>query len=234
MANYDDPSVRYDNGLFYDDAQPAPERKIRMALIKLNLSNMNAPEVIQFGKNVHTGLTGNANVPTPNPTVAALQTLITAAENANDAYEAEKATLASKKSARDAAALALANGLRTEAYTVEVATGGDAAKIITTGFEVKSNGAPIGVPVQVTNLSVKASDMEGNLKANWKKVRGADAYEIQSSLDTPTTWVPKGSVTKTRAQVNSFTSGQRIWLRVRALGTAGEGPWSDAAAKIVP
>jgi hypothetical protein len=131
---------------------------------------------------------------------------------------------------------ALADGLRTEAFTVEVATGGLAAKIITTGFELRSNGSPIGVPTQVVNLSLKASDLEGALKAAWKKVHGADSYEIQVSPDpmTPSTWTPKGTVTKTRAELGGFTSGQRIWLRVRVIGAAGAGRWSDPSVKTVP
>ena len=39
---------------------------------------------------------------------------------------------------------------------------------------------------------------------------------------------------ETRVVLNSFTSGQRIWRRVRAISAAGPGPWSDPAVKIVP
>jgi hypothetical protein len=235
VANYDDLSglIKYDAGFYFDGYSPLESNK-PMAQIKSNLSSLTIAELIQLGKNVHTALTGNANVPTPNPALTALQTLNTNAEAANDAYQAGKDTLAALKAARDTAVQALKDGLRTEAFTVEVATGGVAAKIITTGFAVKSSGAPIGIPTQVLNLKLVAGDMDGTLKATWKKVRGADSYEINVCPDPITTWSPKGTVTKTRVLLNSFTSGQRIWMRVRAIGAAGEGPWSDPSVKTVP
>jgi hypothetical protein len=34
---------------------------------------------------------------------------------------------------------------------------------------------------------------------------------------------------------NSFTSGSKMWLRVRAVGADNnKGPWSDPAVKTVP
>jgi hypothetical protein len=33
---------------------------------------------------------------------------------------------------------------------------------------------------------------------------------------------------------SGLASGQRVWVRVRAIGAAGPGPWSDPATKIVP
>ena len=48
------------------------------------------------------------------------------------------------------------------------------------------------------------------------------------------TWTYKGTVTKAKATINSFVSGTRIWLHVRAIGAAGPGPWSDPAVKTVP
>jgi len=35
--------------------------------------------------------------------------------------------------------------------------------------------------------------------------------------------------------LKDFTSGVKMWIRVRALGAGNEpGPWSDPAAKTVP
>ena len=36
-------------------------------------------------------------------------------------------------------------------------------------------------------------------------------------------------------ELNSFTSGTKQWIRVRAIGANNQmGPWSDPAAKTVP
>jgi hypothetical protein len=234
MAHYGDPDARY--GACYYDGYVPPIAVTVMAKIKLDLYRKTVAAIIQFGKNVHTGLTGNAYVPTPAPTPAALQTGITNAETANDAYEMEKETVKAKKLARDAAVKALADLLRAEAVTVQAATGGDPAKILTTGFEVANGPTPAGVPDQVQHLEVSASNHDGALKAVWKKTPGAQRYELQASVDppAPTSWTLRSSATKTRADVNGFVSGVRIWLRVRAVNAAGEGPWSDPAVKTVP
>ena len=68
-----------------------------MASIVTGLNRMTDVQVIQFAKQIQTALTGNANVPAPNPPLSTLQTLIATAEGSIDAYEAEKAILRNKK-----------------------------------------------------------------------------------------------------------------------------------------
>jgi len=207
-----------------------------MPLIVTSLNTLTDAELIQFAKTVHTALKGNPNVPAPNPTLPALLNLITTAETSINAYEAEKAVLRSRKHVRDEAVKALYDGLRIEANTVQAVTGGDPDKIETTGFRVRVRPTPVGTPAQVTNLVLAAGPVDAALKAAWKPVRGVRSYELEASPDpiTPTSWNFKGTVTKSKATVNSFTSGAKVWLRVRGIGAAGPGPWSDPAVKTVP
>ena len=207
-----------------------------MASIVTGLTRMTDVQVIQFAKKVQTALTGNSNVPAPNPPLARLQELIAAADSSINAYEAEKAVLRNKKNMRDEALKALCNGLRLEADTVQAATSGDPDKMETTGFQTSKRPSPVGTPAQVTRLVVEAGDIEGTLKASWKPVRGVKVYEIETSPDPlgANVWTYKGTVTKAKATINSFASGARIWLHVRAIGAAGAGPWSEPAVKTVP
>ena len=207
-----------------------------MASIVTGLTRMTDVQVIQFAKQVHTALTGNPNVPAPNPPLAALQGLIATAEGSTDAYEAEKAVLRSKKNLRDEAMKALCNGLRLEADAVQAATSGDPDRMETTGFRTSKRPSPLGVPAQVSRLVLEAGPVEATLKACWKPVHGVKVYEIESSLDPvgANTWTYKGTATKAKATINSLVSGTRIWLHVRAIGAAGPGPWSDPAVKTVP
>ena len=193
-------------------------------------------QVIQFAKQIHTALAGNPNVPAPNPPLATLQGLIAAAEGSTDGFEAEKAVLRTKKNQRDEALKALCHALRREADTVQAATGGDPDKMATAGFRASKRPTPIGIPAQVARLVFEAGPIEGTLKASWKPVRGVKVYEIETSPDPigANTWTYKGTVTRAKAQINSFVSGTRIWLHVRAIGAAGPGPWSDPAVKTVP
>ena len=207
-----------------------------MSLIVTGLNTLSDAELIRFAKAVHAALEGNPYVPSPNPTLAALEALISAAEAGVHAYEAEKAALRHKKHTRDEAIKALCDGLRIEADTVQAVTGGDPDKIKTTGFRVRGRPTPVGTPAQVINLVLAAGSAEATLKAAWKPVHGVRSYELEASPDpiTPGSWNFKGTVTKAKATINSFVSGAKVWLRVRGIGAAGPGPWSEPAAKTVP
>ena len=68
-------------------------------------------------------------------------------------------------------------------------------------------------------------------------VRGAGSYEIQASVDpvTSTSWAYKDISNTITTMLTNFTSGTKMWIRVRAVGAGNErGPWSDPAAKTVP
>ena len=193
-------------------------------------------QVIQFARQIYSALTANPHVPAPNPPLAMLQTLIAAAETSMDAYEVEKALLRNKKNLRDEALKALCHGLRLQAHTVQAATGGDPDKLEAAGFRATKRPTPVGIPAQVSRLVLEAGPTEGTLKAGWKPVRGVKVYELESSLDPlgANPWAFKGTTTKAKAAINSFVSGTRIWLHVRAVGAAGPGPWSDPVVKTVP
>ena len=67
-------------------------------------------------------------------------------------------------------------------------------------------------------------------------VCGAIAYVLESSVDpiTPTSWTYKMTAGRSDALVNSFTSGTKQWIRVRAIGANNQtGPWSDPAVKRI-
>ena len=51
---------------------------------------------------------------------------------------------------------------------------------------------------------------------------------------TGTSFVTADTLTNSKTTLTGFTSGARIWVRVRAINSAGKGPWSDPAVKIVP
>ena len=110
---------------------------------------MTDEQVVQHAQNVFSALNGNPNVPAPNPPLPVMQALIAEAEAVIDAYEADKAALKARKVARDAVVGRLVQALATQAITVQIATGGDEAKVLTTGFSLKARSTPLGVPAQV-------------------------------------------------------------------------------------
>jgi hypothetical protein len=78
--------------------------------------------------------------------------------------------------------------------------------------------------------------MDGALDAVWDPEVNSRTYEVQLTTVDPVAgpWTTKAQPTASTTTLNSMTSGQRVWIRVRGVGTKGQGPWSDPATKIVP
>jgi hypothetical protein len=208
-----------------------------MATVKLGINRLGPDDVVDLANTIKTAMTGNANFATPNPSLASLGTLITAATTKIAAVNTAQTTLQTAISDRDAAVDALKAALTQEAAYVQNASGGDATKIQSAGMQIKGPPNPIGPLPQVPNLVVTAGANDGTLDASWDPVYGANSYEIQTSVDpgTSSSWAFKMSATRSNATMNSFTSGDRMWVRVRAIGANNSnGPWSDPATKTVP
>lgn len=207
-----------------------------MAKVKLGLRNRTPDELVAFANTIKTAMTGNANFSTPNPTLAALGTLITTAQTKIAAYNSVKAALDAALADRDAALLALSGGLTQEAAYVENITGGDKVKIESSGMSVKDPPAPVTL-TQVLDLVTTEGDNEGTLDVAWKPVRGATAYEIQTSPDpiTSGSWAFRKTASKSSDTLTGLASATKAWVRVRAIGAGNKtGPWSDPATKVVP
>ena len=59
--------------------------------------------------------------------------------------------------------------------------------------------------------------------------------ETGADPDLPASRAHRHTVPAWKAALSGLTSGARIWVRVRAIGTGGtKGPWSDPAVKAVP
>ena len=207
-----------------------------MAKPKLNLDQRGFEEILTLANNIRTAMTSNANFATPTPTLTAFGALITAAQTKLAEFTAAQQNALTKTSERNDAFNALEAGLTQLAGYVEAASGGDAAKIQSAGMDVRADAIKVGVPAQVLNLVMSEGDFEGTLDSAWDPVRGGKSYEVQTSPDpmTATSWAFKMTAGKSSTTVTGLASGSKVWVRVRAIGAAGVGPWSDPAVKTVP
>jgi hypothetical protein len=207
-----------------------------MAKVKLELRYLTVPDRIEFGRQTITSMTGNAHFTTPEPALTALTEAVneleTAFNNANTARQAaitQTSILADKTSVFDTLFTKLGN-------YVENASGGDEATILSSGLSVRSKATPVGSMSAPQGLSLTAGDKEGQLDGGWDPVRGAKTYIAEVCLDpiTPTGWKSAGVTTKSSITITGLVSGSKYWVRVAAIGAAGQGPWSDPATKIAP
>jgi hypothetical protein len=237
MAFFDSPNTFFDSGLLYDQVSPVPQpRRSKMSKVKLSLNRLGPDELVALANTIKTSMTGNASFGTPNPTLVLFGTKITDATAKINTYNASMTASQAALADRDGSLAALRQSMSQLAAYVENASGGDAAKIESAGMGVRAAATKIGVPTQVLNLVLTAGDFDGTLDAACDAVYGASSYEIQTSADpmTATSWAFKMTSSKSSATLEGLTSGAKVWVRVRAIGAAGPGPWSDPAVKTVP
>ena len=91
----------------------------------------------------------------------------------------------------------------------------------------------------VTNLKITLTDSPGVVVLMWDSLYklGVKSYEVQTLLTGEPltgTWGHQASVIKAKCRLTGLTSGTRLWVRVRAIGTSGAGNWSTPANSIVP
>jgi hypothetical protein len=202
-----------------------------MTHIALQLAKKKLDEKLVLCQTLETKLPGNANVPTANP-------LVTVLTSKRTAVIAKRADLAGARTLVLQLETDLANLetdldglLTTEAATIESATGGDEAKILTTGAPIKGQRQPVGPMAAPQNLSATGGDMDGTIDAHWDPEKGARAYTGEYSLSPtgPFTQFYVGSASK--ATATGLVSGTIYYLRVNAVGASGPGPWSDIAQR---
>jgi len=207
-----------------------------MALVKSGVSDLPIPAKIQFARQVVTDMTGNPNFTTPAPTLASVGAAATSLETAFNAAETARQIAKSKTTTMDTMNAALNGLMSLLANYVQQASGGDEAKIETSGFSVRDLPAsPIGNLPAPTLLAVSENGGAGSVKLKWKTVRGNKGYIVEIAPDAPTpVWGPAGGSSKARAEVNGLTSGTKYWFRVCAIGSNGLSPWSALVSKFAP
>jgi len=234
MAQYDS-GITYDSGILYDEfVPPTPGRK--MIQIVLDLKSKNDADLKQFSTDHIAKVTGNAAIPTPVPSSTAYQTVHDAYGTALTAFNSAQSAAQQATVVKDTARAALEAALNQRARNIEGMTGVTEAIVLSAGMTVKGAKSASTPPAQVGNLVLTSGDADGELDVMWNHVIGAKSYEIQISVDpfTATTWQNKTSVTKSKTTLTGLTSGAKIWVRVRAIGPAGAGTWSDPAIRVAP
>ena len=65
---------------------------------------------------------------------------------------------------------------------------------------------------------------------------GARSYVVQKCVGESPGGEWSGAVTSTRSKstVETWPSGNQVWLRGAAVGAEGQGPWSEPVGNIVP
>jgi fibronectin type III domain protein len=207
-----------------------------MSQVKANVSKLNATQTMLFGRSIVTAMTGNGVFPTPAPPLASITSAATALETAINVAIAKRAESKLSTTQMHDAQKALALLITQEGNYVQSASGGDAAKIESAGFEVRNPPAPIGDLPAPADLELDANVNPGHMGMRWTPVTGAASYVVERAPDgtAPLDYSSVANPTSAKAEVNTMTSGTRYWFRVAAVGAAGVGMWTLPVSKVAP
>lgn len=208
-----------------------------MTKFKLALFGKKPNDKIALGATHIAAMTCNANYPAPTrvPTDAQVQTAqddLSAAQAAVDAAE-----IAWKQAiqTRDAKEVVWDTVITARANNCEAVTPNDAAALQSTGFPLRSSGGPVGALPAPGDFRATPTDNEGVIELRCKRVKGASSYEWECRLhDGNPPWQAVKTSTTTKIQATGLTPGAVYAFRVRAIGSAGPGTWSDEAVERAP
>lgn len=203
-----------------------------MNRIKLNLGKLKLDEKLQLAQNVIDGLDSNGNFPIPNPSIAQLTTLRNNLIAKTNAIESAEALLRTEYAERSVLEAQLDAYLEQEASYVESASGGDKAKILSSGFEVRGPRTPVGALPAPQNLQSTFGANEGTVACRWDAVRGARSYVLECTQDENGPWTQVAVTTAANYIASGLQSGKKYFFRVQGVGAAGPGAWSDVALKM--
>jgi len=200
-----------------------------MAQVALKLRDKSLDDKLTLNSTVVESMTGNANFATPNPPLVDL----TGAADDIVAKRAEVAAaeteLATRMSELETLVEKLVQLLTQEASYVQNITLGDEAKILSAGMPVKGQSAPVGPLPAPGNLRITGGDLDGTIDCMWNPVSGRDTYIAEHATAVGGPWTQFYVSKKSSATASGLVSGQAYYVRVRAVGAAGPGPWSDIA-----
>jgi hypothetical protein len=207
-----------------------------MAIIRRNWTRLRSALRLDFFSTIITNLGATPPpIPTPNPPLVEMNALLTAAQEAHNNVTDLEDRLKAARDTLNAALDALDDAITLQAATCEAATEGDPAALHAIGWEVIDTNPETIQPGKISELHVTAGDNDGEVDPNWHAERGTRSYEVQynyTGLQGP--WTNADPVTKSKTTLTGLNSGQRVYVRVRAIGSAGPAPWSDVISKMVP
>jgi len=207
-----------------------------MAKVKLELKQKTVAQKIDLAKTIVTKMTGNTNYATPNPALSVVTTATTTLTTATAEVEIARKTLEAKYSALSTAETALEMLLTQLGNYVENISNGDEAKILSAGMDVRNSSTTSGMPAKVASVNATIGDSAGEIDLSWDKVLGAASYVVETALSdlNPLEWKHMVVSTRSKAEVASLKTGASYHIRVAAVGSAGQGPWSDPVVKVAP
>ncbi len=182
-----------------------------------------------FAHALVASLTGNALVPSPNPSIATLTDLVT---KFDAAQTATKTRTAGTVAVRNAARSALRTALHTAKATVQQLADANPeqaeAIIASVNMTVRKTPAHIKAP-----FAVKPGAVSGSVDLAVKAAATRASYEWEWSGDGGRTWTPVLPTLKAKTTITALPVATTCQFRYRFVTKAGVSDWSQVITLVV-
>lgn len=199
--------------------------KVVLDFIKLAIA-----EKIAFYRSVILSLTDNDTFPTPDAPLASAKTAVDSLESSFIAAKDGSRTAVSVMHDKEEAADAI---FRTLAAYVDRIAAGDETKILSSGFHISKQPAPI----QKATLTADDGINSGSVKLVAKAVDKAGAYIWQHAKDalpeTDSQWIHSGTSTRCNYELSGLIVANKYFFRVAAVTPDGTSDFSAPVMKVV-
>jgi Fibronectin type III domain len=181
---------------------------------------------------IHTAMNGNANFPSPVPSMDTFGDAILAFSAAlNESRDGDRLKVAIKNQKRDE----LVDILHLLADFVLFKSAGDSVIAISSGFSIGKQPAPAPPITKPENLRVLQGENSGQLSTKVKQVKGAKSYLHQYATDVmmaQNNWL-NIFCTRSSCMIDDLQPGTKYNVRVAAVGPKDQLVYSDVVSRIV-
>lgn len=231
VLTWDNTSLTYDSSATWDGVVASHRRSMNNTKAIIDFSGYTGAELSPVAHAILGDLTENATT-FPNLPVT-LVTLGTQLGTYDDTLAARASRAKADIIAFNEARAVLENSLTRLGNYVNIVADGDPVIVEQSGFPSYDTSrtpdtSPPGAP---TNLRLRQGDLSGSFVARYKPERSPSTNEVQTCTGDPNNeadWHTKGMFRGGKAELDGYTPGTVVWVRVRTVGLKGVmGSWSD-------
>ena len=198
--------------------------------VKMGISSLSSPTLLQKGRTVGEMLLGNAGYPTLQALLPAFIALCDDLEAANSEvlFNGGKVTQEAKRLAEEA----LRDGLKNFAGYVQGVSAGDKAMILSAGFDVVKQGTALPAPDAPNDLIVRRTAVQGILKVKWSRVPGVKISNLEMAEEGSDVWTLVLRTTRSSHVMTDLITGKKYSFRVQVITSSGISPMSEVVTNM--
>lgn len=203
-----------------------------MDKLNLNFNPYNDAAFLVKAKLIVKQMTGAPEFPAPQPTMAELQSGVSAFEAAIQAASYGDKQLIND---RDEKRAALEDLLTIEGYYVMNQAGGERSILLLSGYDLAKTPTPQAPVTNPTNLQLVSGPNSGDMLLTYDKVSGSRIYQVYYTQDAtlPESAWTMLTTTTTKIMLTGLVPGKPVFVKVVAVGKKGQTASSEVISKYV-